>query len=165
MGPDAVSLVLFRVDERLLHGQVLVGWGTHLEIRDYVVVDDALAASSWEQELYESALSDDDRAEFLTVEGALARIPELADGPRPAAVLTRDTATMRRLAVAGALEGRRVNVGGLHDAPGRRKVLDYVWLGEDERRDLAEIATHGARVSARDLPTAPEVPLDELLAS
>lgn len=159
-----MSLALFRVDERLLHGQVLVGWGVRLGIRDYLVVDDRLAASRWEQELYESALAGDAAAEFLTVDQAMRRLPELEGGGRPVAVLTRDTATMRRLAEGGALHGRRVNIGGLHDAPGRRKVLDYVYLGESERDDLAEIADHGARVTARDLPMAREVGLEELLS-
>lgn len=159
-----MPLELFRVDERLLHGQVLVGWGMRLGIRDYLVVDDGLAASGWEQELYESALAGDATAEFLTVEEAIGRIPDLEGDARPAAVLTRDTGTMRRLAEGGALEGRRVNIGGLHDAPGRRKVLDYVYLGDAERHDLEEIASRGARVSARDLPTAAEVGLDRLLS-
>lgn len=159
-----MPLELFRVDERLLHGQVLVGWGGRLGIRDYLVVDDRLAASPWEQELYESALGEDATAEFLTVEQAVSRLPELDERERPAAVLTRDTRTMRRLAEGGALEGRRVNIGGLHDAPGRRRVLDYVYLGDAEREDLAEIAGRGARVTARDLPTAAEVGLDRLLS-
>jgi len=160
-----VSLELVRVDERLLHGQVLVAWGARLGIRDYIVVDDRLAESRWEQELYGSALAGDAAAEFLTVEAAVRRLPELDVAGRPAALLTRDTGTMRRLAERGALGGRRVTIGGLHDAPGRRKVLDYVYLGDEERRDLAEIARHGARVSARDLPTAPEVGLEQLLST
>ncbi len=158
-----MPLELFRVDERLLHGQVLVGWGARLGIRDYIVVDDTLASSAWEQELYESALPDGAAADFLTLAEAVERFPELDARPRPAALITRGTDTMRRLAESGALDGRRVNLGGLHDAPGRHKVLDYVYLGDAERRDLLEITRHGARVTARDLPTASEVGLDALV--
>lgn len=159
-----MALDLFRVDERLLHGQVLVGWGQRLGIRRWFVIDDALAASAWEQELYESALPEGVSVEFLPVADAVDRIDELSAPGDAAGLLTRDTATMRRLAERGALEGRRVNIGGLHAGPGRRKVLDYVYLGDPEREDLRELARLGARVSARDLPTAIEVGLDALVA-
>src|SRR4051812_23393445 len=48
----AVPLELYRIDDRLIHGQVVVGWGRPLDIRFIVLVDDEVAASEWEQELY-----------------------------------------------------------------------------------------------------------------
>jgi mannose/fructose/N-acetylgalactosamine-specific phosphotransferase system component IIB len=124
------------------------------------VVDDALATSEWEQELYASALPDGVVAEFLSVADAVRRFGELDRRSGAGALLTRGTAAMRALAEAGHLDGRRVNVGGLHDGPDRQRVLDYVYLGPGERADLAAIAGCAARVSARDLPTAAEVRLD-----
>lgn len=155
-----MSIDLFRIDDRLIHGQVLVGWGARLGLEYYVVVDDALAGSEWEQELYASALPDGITAEFLRVDEAIRRFDELDGRSGPGALLTRGTAVMRELAEAGLLEGRRVNVGGLHDGPDRERVLDFVYLGPGEREDLKTISARAARVTARDLPTAAEVRLD-----
>ena len=47
-----MSLVLYRIDDRLIHGQVVVGWGQPLDIGFIVLVDDEVARSEWEQELY-----------------------------------------------------------------------------------------------------------------
>jgi PTS system mannose-specific IIB component/fructoselysine and glucoselysine-specific PTS system IIB component len=157
-----MTLELFRVDERLIHGQVVVGWGTRLGLRYYVVVDDALADSQWEQDLYRSGLPDGVRAEFVTTEEAIRTFEDLDAIAEPGALLTRGTATMRALAESGALEGRRVNLGGLHGGGGRERILDYLYLGPTERADLAMIASKVLKVSARDLPTAPEVRLDHL---
>ena len=38
-----MAIVLYRVDERLIHGQVVIGWGSQLQPSRYLVVDDALA--------------------------------------------------------------------------------------------------------------------------
>lgn len=154
---------LLRIDERLIHGQVVVGWGSRLGIRRYVVVDDALAESDWEQELYVSALPEGVEAEFVSTEQALERFDELDALEGRGALLTRGTASMRALAEGGQIEGRQVNLGGLHEGPGRKRVLDYLYLGDIERADLAVIAAHARKVSARDLPTTPEVPLEGLL--
>lgn len=153
-----MPLELVRIDERLIHGQVLVGWGRPLDLDFYVVVDDALASSEWEQELWASALAGEESAEFLGVDEAARRFEELSARVERGALLTRDTATMRALAERGCLAGRAVNVGGVYAGRGRKKVLDYVHLSPEEAEDLRVIGEH-ASVSARNLPTAPEIRL------
>ena len=154
-----MPLELLRIDERLIHGQVLVGWGRPLDLDFYVIVDDLLAESEWEQELWASALADEERAEFLGVDEAARRFDELSARVERGALLTRDTATMRALAERGCLDGRTVNVGGVYAAGGRQKILDYVHLSPEEVEDLRVIGEH-APLSARNLPTAREVRLD-----
>ncbi len=154
-----MPLELLRIDERLIHGQVLVGWGRPLDLDFYIVVDDALASSDWEQELWASALADGESAEFLGVEEAVRRFGELGRRADRGALLTRDTGTMRALAERGCLDGRTVNVGGVYAAGGRKKILDYVHLSPGEIEDLRVIGEH-ASVSARNLPSAREVRLD-----
>ncbi|MCH6547189.1 MAG: PTS sugar transporter subunit IIB, partial [Gemmatimonadetes bacterium] len=43
---------LVRVDDRLIHGQVVVGWGRELQPDLVVLANDEVAANDWEQELY-----------------------------------------------------------------------------------------------------------------
>ncbi|MGK7311087.1 MAG: PTS system mannose/fructose/N-acetylgalactosamine-transporter subunit IIB [Candidatus Longimicrobiales bacterium M2_2A_002] len=158
-----MPVVLYRVDERLIHGQVIVGWGTQLEPDRIVVVDDALAESPWEQELYAVGVPVDMTAEFTTVETAVDRLPEWQSSDDRIIVLTRDIQTMLRLAETGGLEGAEVNIGGVHHEPGRRRVLRYVFLGDREREALRALEDRGARVAARDVPGARRVGLDELV--
>ena len=108
-----------RIDERLLHGQVIVGWGRRLGLGFYVIVDDRIAASDWERDLYASSLPEGVHSFFLTTAEAVDRLAELDARPDAGMVLTSGTDTMRRLAEAGVLEGKPVNIGGLHAAPGR----------------------------------------------
>jgi PTS system mannose-specific IIB component/fructoselysine and glucoselysine-specific PTS system IIB component len=70
---------------------------------------------------------------------------------------------MACLAAAGGIPA--VNVGGIHHRPGRVQRLRYVFLNEDEERQLREIAARGIEVAAQDVPAAWPVPLDELLES
>lgn len=158
-----MSLTLFRIDERLLHGQVIVGWGMRLGIDHYLVVDDALSESDWEQDLYSAGLPDGVSVEFLTTARVIERFEEINARRGKGALLTRDTAVMRKLAEAGCLEGRRVNLGGLHAGEGRRRALRYVHLRSDEVSDLKAIEQRAGMVSARDLPTGKEVALEELI--
>ena len=149
-----MAVLLYRVDERLIHGQVVVGWGMRLQPDRIVVVDDELAASDWEQELYTLGLPESIRASFESVAHARAQLDGWIANPERILLLTRDLTTMRRLAEDGALAGREVNIGGIHHAAGRDKVLPYVFLGPAEREEIHRLVDGGALVVARDLPTA-----------
>lgn len=159
-----MSIVLFRIDERLIHGQVVVAWGGALKPDRIVVVDDELAGSAWEQELYCLGLPPDIAAEFLTVEDASARLDEWRAGTDRVIVLARDVTTMLCLARGGRLAGAEINIGGIHHTPDRREVLPYVFLSPREAAALRDLEAEGTEISARDLPASRRVPLRQLLA-
>jgi PTS system mannose-specific IIB component/fructoselysine and glucoselysine-specific PTS system IIB component len=158
-----MGIVLLRVDERLIHGQVVVGWGATLHPDRIVVIDDELADSGWEQELYTLGLPEEVGAEFHSVAEGRLRLEAWRSGTSRTVVLTRTIDAMRRLAEGGLLRGAEINIGGLHHAPGRRQVLPYVFLSDDERAALQELAAGGVDVSARDVPGARRINLPHLL--
>lgn len=158
-----MSVVLFRVDERLIHGQVVVGWGGRLHPDRIVVVDDELAGSPWEQELYTMGVPAEMEAGFASVEEAVDRLPGWMDGEERVLILTRNIDSMGRLAASGLLRGEEVNIGGIHHGPGRERVLRYVFLSDAERDALVDLSARGATVVARDVPGARGVGLDELV--
>lgn len=157
-----MSIVLFRVDERLIHGQVVIGWGHELRPDRYVVVDDDLAGSAWEQELYRLG-ADGAVVDFVTAETASRALDSYLSDATRTILLTRDVATMRRLAEGGGMRGHTVNFGGLHHGPGRAKVLTYLHLAPSDVEDVRRIMHEGIRVQARDLPDAPRVDLANAL--
>ena len=159
-----MPVVLLRIDERLIHGQVVIGWGNHLRPHRYVVIDDGLATSEWEQDLYRLGAGGAEVL-FVTVAEARRRLDEWRAAPARSILLTRDVATMRRLAEGGLLEGESVNLGGVHHGPGRDELLTYVHVSAAERRDLEDIVAAGAEVTARDLPDSLRVSLSSLLGS
>ncbi|HET6231129.1 MAG TPA: PTS sugar transporter subunit IIB [Longimicrobiaceae bacterium] len=160
-----MPIVLFRVDERLIHGQVVVGWGGPLHADRIVVADDPIAASPWEQELYCLGVPPEIEASFLSVDEALAQMPGWrADASHRTIVLVRDVATVARMAADGGLRGDEVNLGGIHHAEGRTRVLPYLHLNADEVAQLRAAVGKGVTFSARDLPGSRRVPLEELAA-
>ncbi len=157
-----MPIVLLRLDERLIHGQVVVGWGGPLHADRIVVADDEIAASPWEQELYCLGVPPELEASFASMADARDRLPEWRAGPARVIVLVRDVASLQRLGEGGALKGEAVNVGGVHHAEGREPVLPYLHLSPAERDALRSLGEDGAEITARDLPASRSVPLEEL---
>jgi mannose/fructose/N-acetylgalactosamine-specific phosphotransferase system component IIB len=157
-----MSIVLFRIDDRLIHGQVLIGWGRPLGIDLIVLVDDQVAASTWEQELYRMAVPSEIEVRFVTVAEAAAQMTDWQSNGKRGLVLTGDLETMAALRAASPQVVQRINLGGIHHRPGRRERLPFVYLTDQELRTLQALETGGAVITAQDLPTTPPVGLRSL---
>jgi PTS system mannose-specific IIB component/fructoselysine and glucoselysine-specific PTS system IIB component len=157
-----MTLVLYRIDDRLIHGQVVVGWGQPLDVAFIVLVNDEVAASDWEQELYRMGVPPGMEVHFDTIERAIKAIPEYRKDPRKGILLTPDIDTMQALVTAGVIEA--VNVGGIHHRAGRAQKLRYVFLTPQEESELRTMARSGVPITAQDVPGAEPVSLEDLLA-
>ncbi len=156
-----MSIALYRVDDRLVHGQVVIGWGQPMGVRFIVLVDDEVAASPWEQDLYRMAVPSDMDLLFATRAEAAAQLPRWQADLRRGILLTGDIDTMAAVA-GGEAAVPRINLGGLHHRPGRRERLPYIYLTDDELGRLKTLAGTGVEISAQDLPTSAPVALRAL---
>ena len=155
-----MSIALYRIDDRLIHGQVVVGWGQPLDSAFIVLVDDEVRGSEWEQDLYRMGVPPQIEVVFASVEEAAERLPVWEADARVGILLVGDIDTAAALA---ARSGRvkRFNVGGIHHRAGRTERLRFVYLTDAEAAKLRELAARGVEVTAQDVPTARAVPLGE----
>jgi mannose/fructose/N-acetylgalactosamine-specific phosphotransferase system component IIB len=157
-----MSIVLCRVDDRLIHGQVVIGWGRPMGINLIILVDDQVAQSDWEQELYRMAVAPDIEVRFVTVAQAINRLQEWQSNGKRGLVLTGDVETMAALHAANPAVVHRINLGGIHHRPGRRERLPFIYLTDQELRTLTALEVEGAVITAQDLPTTTPVALRDL---
>jgi PTS system mannose-specific IIB component len=153
---------LVRVDNRLLHGQVLETWIPKLAATAVVVGDDEAARSP----LAQAAMT------LCCPEGIPVRVLPLAEvdfaalaaEPGPVLVLVRDVAGLTAAVAAGLTPAQapRLNLGNVHHGAGRRPVTPSVYLGEPELEALQALRAAGFEVEARAIPTDPPAGLDEL---
>ena len=160
-----MPIALYRIDDRLIHGQVVVGWGQPLELRFVVLIDDDVASSEWEQELYRMGVPPEMDVHFCDVASAGSALTKYSLDVRIGLVLVGDIGTMQRLVANNPTIIKTVNVGGVHHSPGRTPRLRYVFLTPAEEEGLRAIAAQGVEVTAQDVPGARPVPLDELLSN
>lgn len=158
-----MALESYRIDDRLIHGQVVVGWGQPCNLGFLVLVDDAVVNSDWEQELYRMGVPPEMDLFFDSVDSAARRLGEYRADARNGLLLTGDVATMAALQ-AKVPELDVVTIGGIHHKEGRVPRLRYVFLTPGEEQELRALAARGVTIVAQDLPNAAAIPLDEVLA-
>jgi len=155
-----MTLALYRIDDRLIHGQVVVGWGQPLNASFIVLVDDEVSSSDWEQDLYRMGVPPQIEVIFASVDQAAAQLSTWEADARVGILLVGDIDTAVALAQR-APQVRRFNVGGVHHRAGRRERLRFVYLTDDEAAKLRQLAAGGVDVTAQDVPTARAIPVGE----
>jgi PTS system mannose-specific IIB component/fructoselysine and glucoselysine-specific PTS system IIB component len=157
-----MTIRLFRIDDRLIHGQVVVGWGQPLGVGFIVLVDDEVRVSDWEQDLYRMGVPPEIDVIFASATEAVERLAAWEADPRAGILLTGDIDAMATLC-DGTGRVAAVNLGGMHHRAGRSERLRYVYLTADEAAKLRRLSAGGVRVTAQDVPSARAIGLEEFL--
>jgi PTS system mannose-specific IIB component len=159
-----VSLRLVRIDDRLIHGQVVAGWLRALGAQRIVIVDDATARDEFLREVLTLAAPQGVPVEVHGVADGAARLIALAATPEPVIVLARMPQTVLALRHAG-VPIEVVDLGGMGAGPGRRRLHKTISVSPEELRELRELEKLGTRVEIRIVADDRPIPLRSLDSS
>lgn len=151
--------LLVRVDERLLHGQVTLGWASSLQPQLLLLANDRIAEDPVQRRLYAAMGNDEFVVRIEDVDAAGSFLQTNADAAHQTLVVVETAADALALRRAGA-PVTSVNLGGLYEVAGKRRLLDYVWLSEADIDTLGQLLDEGVQLEARDLPSTPAVVVD-----
>ncbi len=157
-----MPIILYRIDERLIHGQVVVGWGNSLRAGRIVLANDKVAANTWERELYLACVPPEIKATIHWIDEAIDLIFQDGFKKEKTILLVDSPFDILRMVEKG-VPVDRVNVGGLHPRQGRKRILPYLYLSTEEISAFKKLFLLGIRCECRDVPLAEKKDLSELL--
>lgn len=156
------GFIYVRVDDRLIHGQVVIGWGLALNLNCLVLANDRVASSPEERDFYRHIIPEEMGAIVETLaESATGCEARRQSGLKCLMVVSSIEDLSRWLDVGGRPD--RLILGGIRSSADRRRLLDYLYLSEEEIKTLRTISEKGVPVVCQDLPTSPPIPLLDAL--
>jgi len=143
-----MTLKLVRVDDRLIHGQVVAIWLKALGAKRIIVVDDRTANDEFLRDVLVYAAPPGVPVEVLDVARGTERVRQLAADPEPVFVLMRSPLTAVSLREAG-IEFPLLNVGGIGAGPGRKPLYRNISASPEEIAAMRRLEEMGTRVELR----------------
>jgi len=152
---------MIRIDDRLIHGQVIVAWCPVLLPDRILLCDDEIANDPWERDIFERAAGETivsicnvrDAVDFLNgPEVEKEKIFLIAESP----------ATIVRL-LRGGVDIREVVVGGLHYDEGKRKIADYIYVNAEDVENFRILYEHHIELRGQNIPGCKAISLSSLL--
>lgn len=145
----------FRIDNRLVHGQVIEAWLPHVRAKMLIVANDDLAHDELRQEIMSLAVPSDVQFLCCTIEDATSVLRRaLAAGLAQNVLMLFATCADARQAHEAGLPFSMVNIGNLHYGPGKEQVCEHIALSGDDRGCLQYFTDHGVEIDFRCVPTA-----------
>jgi len=142
---------LVRVDDRLIHGQVVVGWVRMVGATRIVVADDAVAKDETQKTLMQFAAPPGVKVTIIGVDQAAAALAAAQFGDENVMLLVRDPQALVRL-MKGGVPMTRVNVGNVRAAPGRERLTKEVAAGPEDLSAWKELDHAGVILEAMWVP-------------
>lgn len=154
-------IALLRVDDRLIHGQVVLGWGTAIAPDRILLADDDVASNDWERGLYAQGWPEVRITIAPLAEAARQIASGVFDGERVMLLVRspRNVIALMDLGVPVTV----VNVGGLHYREGRDALAEGVYVDAEERSALRELVKRGVTLDGRVVAASPPSTLNALV--
>lgn len=152
---------LVRIDDRLIHGQVVAVWCKHKNFKRIIILDDGVAKDSFMQQVLRMAAPPGIQVEAMEVEANIELLNALPN-KESVMLLMKTPQTAKRLFDAG-LQFSDLNIGGMGMMQGRKNVYRNISMSDDEKSMLKELSDKGVKIALYILPNDKSKPFTDLM--
>lgn len=160
-GKTMAKKITVRVDDRLIHGQVVTQWVRVAAAEKIVVIDDKVAANKMQQSVLKMAAPVGIKVCMYSVEKAAAQWAKNEFGTKNVLVLFRDVEQIEALEELG-VKFDKITLGQMAISNGRKQVYKQVGFTAEEAATLFKLRESGTDIVFQMQPTDKEEPLDIL---
>jgi len=156
-----MNISVFRIDDRLIHGQIVTAWVNYADARQIVVADDKASKDEFQKTLLKMATPKSVELHILNLEEAFKMISE-GDDTKKTLLLVRGP--KEALAIVDACKNlKSINVGNLNMKKGKTKVLGNLWVEASDITAFDALSKKGILTEVRAVPNDRSLDVIELL--
>ncbi|MBX7409881.1 PTS galactosamine transporter subunit IIB [Clostridium chauvoei] len=144
------NILLTRVDNRLIHGQVGVTWVNHLGANLILVANDKVSADPVQQSLMDMVVPDAIQTRFFSIEKTI-KVVNKASAKQKIFLVCKTPQDALRL-VEGGVPIKEINIGNMHFSEGKEQISSTVSIDEDDKKTLRKLIDLGVKVEQRRVP-------------
>ena len=152
-------IILYRVDDRLVHGQVVEGWVPLLHAEELAVVSDEIASDEMRQAIMRFATPEGVDLKIMTVSETAAYLPEAEKSARKVLLLLPSLGEALSL-LAMNIKIPSLNIGGMHYSTGKNlSIGKAIFLSDEDCAALKKLSAAGVKIEGRGVPSDKPVDL------
>lgn len=145
------NIVLTRIDNRLIHGQVATQWCSSIGANLILVANDEVAGNEFRQGLMDMAAPSYASTRYWTIDKTIATIHKASDAQKIFIVCETPTDVLRL--VEGGVPIKKLNVGNMHMADGKRQVASAVAVDDKDVQAFCKLRDLGVEIEVRKVPS------------
>ena len=157
-----MNIVLIRVDDRLIHGQILESWLPYLKAQCIVVANDLLAEDSFQMAILSMAVPERIKLRMVSVDSVGELNSDLELSGKTTLVIVSSVLDAYRIIQNGISAGR-INLGNMRSSGADKQLMYSFWVRQKDIVMLKEIITQGIFVNLQSVPREKEIDIKDIL--
>ncbi|MCD6423559.1 MAG: PTS sugar transporter subunit IIB [Elusimicrobia bacterium] len=153
---------LFRIDSRLIHGQVVEGWLKYKPADEIIVVNNTIASDRFQAKILSIAVPEGVSFEVLTTEEFMKRFPILKGSTKKYLILIDSIKVIKQLIDLG-LNSVEINLGLLNYEDDKQPLTRSIYINAEEKGILRKLIEKGVKIFIQTLPTDDKIPVENVL--
>ena len=154
------NIVLCRIDNRLIHGQVATQWCGFVGANLLLVANDEVAGNELRQGLMDMAAPSYCQTRYWTIQKTIDTIHKASDAQK-IALICNDPQTVLKL-VEGGVPIKSLNIGNMHMSDGKRQVATSVAVDDADVEAFRKLQEHGVELFIQRVPDIARENIDKL---
>lgn len=154
------NIVLTRIDNRLIHGQVATMWSSSVGANLLLVANDEVSQNEFRQGLMDMAAPSFAQTRYFSIEKTI-NIINRASESQHIAIICETPQDVLKL-VEGGVPIKKVNIGNMHMAQGKRQVSKAVCVDDNDVDAFKKLKALGVELEIRRVPSESAESIDEL---
>lgn len=153
----------YRIDNRLVHGQIISTWMPHLRLKRVLIASDTVPLNRLQMSMFRMVIPKEIAFDALPVEEAGQFLATGQHHGESTLVLFEELSDALRFFEISPFS--QLNIGNVHHRPDRKRYTNAVYLSEDELSAARSLLDRRAHIEIRSLPTETAIDLGAILGS
>jgi len=158
-----LSTKVFRIDDRLVHGQVIVGWVQRLRLNCIVVANDEAVCDLQKKSIWKLALPIEGFHFFCWSLAETVEKLNKGELEQYKYVLLVDSVRDAHRLISLGLDVQEINIGGLHFKESKKQYSDSIFLDDSDINLLKDLVSKGIHIISQPLPSDARVEIQKIL--
>lgn len=147
------NILLTRIDSRLIHGQVATQWNSSIGSNLILVANDQVAGDSFRQNLMNMSAPSYVQTRYFTIEKTINVIHKASESQKIFIIVDNPSDVVKL--VEGGVPIKKVNIGNMHMAEGKRQVATVVAVDDEDVKAFKRLQELGVELEIRKVPSEP----------
>jgi PTS system mannose-specific IIB component len=147
-----MSFELIRIDDRMIHGQIVMTWIRYTRAQAVYLIDDKVAQDETLKKIMIMIAPTDVEVRILSIKEAMEEFQDWKESEKKYIIIIRTPQTLIDLLELGA-NISEVNIGGIGSGPGKKKLYRNISISEEERSAIKQMLEQGIDVNIQTVPS------------
>jgi len=154
------NIVLARVDDRLIHGQITIGWLNKIKVDTIIIINKELRTNTFLSEMTKQAAPDNYRTEIFNTEEFIEYYKNRTK--EDILILSKEVKVYENIQTKEEIFSE-INIGNIGSKDDSKKIYKNVHINSEEKKSIKNLLEKNCNIYLQMLPEDSKINIEKLI--